>query len=73
MMKWVFGMLGLSICGMGFWLKKAGAVSIIGGADGPTSVFVAGKISDPTAYGVIAIGVVLLLAAGICWMRERKK
>lgn len=30
------------------------AVSVIGGADGPTSIFLAGKVSDPLALYVIA-------------------
>lgn len=49
------------------WKQKAAmTVSIIGGADGPTSVFLAGKI--PAGYNIAsaAAGVVLLLL--IAWL-----
>ena len=32
------------------WRKKASAISIIGGADGPTSIFIAGKINYTPVY-----------------------
>lgn len=50
-------------------------VSIIGGADGPTSIFLAGKL-PPGGYltaafaGGIAVGV--LLTALIIWYRRKK-
>lgn len=36
-------MFGVGVTSM---TKKAAAISIIGGADGPTSVFIAGKVGD---------------------------
>ena len=39
---------------LGFDLKSAGAISIIGGADGPTAIFLAGKL-NPSLMGAIAI------------------
>lgn len=52
-------------------IKGKMSISIIGGADGPTSVFVAGKTGGiPAVIGII-IGIVLL-AAGI-FMVTRKK
>ncbi len=40
--------------GMEFTLKEAGAIAIIGGADGPTSIYVAGKLADHM-LGAIAV------------------
>ena len=36
---------------LGFNGKAAAAISIIGGADGPTSIFLAGKITSDRTYG----------------------
>lgn len=40
---------------MGFSDKSAAAISIIGGADGPTSIFLAGKLSQSALMGPIAV------------------
>ncbi len=40
---------------MGFNGKAAAAISIIGGADGPTSIFLAGKLGQTTLLGPIAV------------------
>ena len=45
-------------------MSLARSVAIIGGADGPTSIFVAGKIGDFSAMTGMIAGIVLL-AAGI--------
>ncbi|NLL78796.1 MAG: sodium ion-translocating decarboxylase subunit beta [Clostridiales bacterium] len=63
----VLGALSLS-----FWHKKAVAVSIIGGADGPTSVFLAGKIGGNVTAGLGIVAVVCLMAAGIVWFFWKK-
>jgi sodium ion-translocating decarboxylase beta subunit len=39
---------------LGFTLQDAGAISIIGGADGPTAIFLASKLS-PALLGAIAV------------------
>lgn len=41
--------------GLGFNDKAAAAVSIIGGADGPTSIFLAGKLGQSGLMGPIAV------------------
>ena len=41
--------------GMGFNDKAAAAISIIGGADGPTSIFLAGKLGQTALLGRIAV------------------
>ena len=40
---------------MGFADKAAAAISIIGGADGPTSIFLAGKLEQTALLGPIAV------------------
>ena len=40
---------------MGFNDKAAAAISIIGGADGPTSIFLAGKLEQTSLLGPIAV------------------
>ena len=40
---------------MGFNNKAAAAISIIGGADGPTSIFLAGKLGQTSLMGPIAV------------------
>jgi oxaloacetate decarboxylase beta subunit len=44
----------LSALGLGFLPKEAGAIAIIGGADGPTSIFLTAKLA-PHLIGPIAI------------------
>ncbi|MDD3220621.1 MAG: hypothetical protein PHC41_15810 [Lachnospiraceae bacterium] len=44
--------------------EKAAAVSLVGGANGPTSVFLAGKIGGPNPI-VIVIGVIIWILAGL--------
>ncbi|MBR0518200.1 sodium ion-translocating decarboxylase subunit beta [bacterium] len=41
-------------CGFGFGLKEAASIGIIGGADGPTSIFVTTKLA-PDLLGAIAV------------------
>ena len=41
----IFGALLLALCCFGFTLPQAGAIGIIGGADGPTSIYVTTKLA----------------------------
>lgn len=69
-MKKVFGiiltMTGIITVILSVILKVKGqlSVSVIGGADGPTSVFVAGKVGGAGTAAGILVGI-MLLAAGI--------
>lgn len=64
------------ICSLFFSLKRnkaATSVTVIGGADGPTSVFLAGKIPDRSVIGAVAAGIILiLLVALFIWYRTHK-
>lgn len=49
------------------------AIAIIGGVDGPTSVFVAGKLNSVlVSILLIAIGVVMLIVAIIFYFLKKK-
>jgi sodium ion-translocating decarboxylase beta subunit len=51
----LFGALALNMVpGMSFDLKQAAAIAIIGGADGPTAIYVASKLA-PELLGAIAV------------------
>ena len=50
----IFGAYLMAIL-MGFGDKAAAAISIIGGADGPTSIFLAGKLGQTEYMGPIAV------------------
>ncbi|QPK63957.1 sodium ion-translocating decarboxylase subunit beta [Methylomonas sp. LL1] len=51
----LFGALALNLVpGMEFSLKQAAAIAIIGGADGPTAIYVASKLA-PELLGAIAV------------------
>jgi len=51
----LFGALALNMVpGMEFTLKQAAAIAIIGGADGPTAIYVASKLA-PELLGAIAV------------------
>ena len=66
----IIGML-LVISGAVMKLKGNTAVVVIGGADGPTSMFVAGKLNGDFSVMLILIGIVLLaIAAMIYWKRK---
>lgn len=51
-------------------VQVANTVGIIGGADGPTSVFVAGTLGAGSVIIEIVIGI-LLVGAGIWGLRKR--
>ena len=52
-----FGIFGAYIVALflGFAPDQAGAIAIIGGADGPTSIFLAGKLGQTAILGPIAV------------------
>ena len=51
-------------------LKRKMSISIIGGADGPTSVFIAGKVGNTSAVTGVIVGIVLLVI-GIFLIRKK--
>ncbi len=73
----ILTVIGIVTAAISLFLKVKGqmtvarSVSIIGGADGPTSIFLAGKIGGTSAVIGMIAGIVLL-TAGI-FMIARKK
>jgi oxaloacetate decarboxylase beta subunit len=69
----ILTILGMGIAILSLIVKVKGqmAVSIVGGADGPTSVFLAGKVGNDFLAGVI-VGVVLFVV-GICVLVRKNK
>ena len=53
-------------------MSVAKSVSIIGGADGPTSIFIAGKIGDTSILIGIIVGIVLLIVGIFIYVRKNK-
>lgn len=71
----ITGVLGVLciVAGFLFQQKKAVSVSIIGGADGPTSIFLAGKTGNINSLIPIIIGVILFAAAVLLLIVKRRK
>ena len=77
MKKWIvviIAILGIILAGFGISAKIKGAASvgIIGGADGPTTVFVAGNVGDLFSIGVIIVGIILVVAGAIIYRKIKK-
>lgn len=53
--------------------KKAASISIIGGADGPTAIFIAGKVGDNFSWGLVLIGAVIAAIAVLAILKNRQK
>ena len=66
----IVGMLFVGFEGI-MKVKENTAVSIIGGADGSTSIFVAGKLNGNLAFELIIIGIVLLGVAVIAFFKRK--
>ena len=69
----VAGIVGLIFVIIGAALKiNNNAISVIGGVDGPTSVFVATKLNSSSVSKFIVIGVILLVAAIFFYLKRKK-
>ena len=71
----IIAAIGILVATIGIhWKSKAAvAVSIIGGADGPTAVFIAGKVGDGIIFGVIVVGIILVGIGMIVYRKISKK
>ena len=52
--------------------KEATSI-LIGGADGPTSVFIAGKVGNGVGLGTIFVGIILVVAGVVIFIKSKKK
>ena len=69
----VAGIVGLIFVIIGAALKiNNNAISVIGGVDGPTSVFVATKLNSSSVSMFIVIGVILLVASIFFYLKRKK-
>lgn len=70
----LLGVMGLVLAGFSAVLKwkKQMSVSIIGGADGPTSIFLAGKVGNDFSVAGIVVGILLIVIAGFLMLRKKK-
>ncbi len=75
-MKKMIGVLlaltGTIMAAIGLWIKMKGQMSmVIGGADGPTSIFIAGKVGRGPLLIEIGAGIVLVLAGVFMILRKK--
>lgn len=65
--------VGSIITIIGFILKfmENKAITIIGGADGPTSIFLAGKVGNGTEIMEIVFGVIIMVVGFVIFLRKR--
>lgn len=76
MKKWMFIVSG-TIAAVLVYLRIAEklneqkAITIIGGADGPTAIYIAGKVGYGSILTMIIVGVIII--AGIIVIIKRKK
>ena len=68
MKKWIISIIAvlgsvLVIFGINMKIKESASIAVLGGADGPTAIFLAGKVGDGTSIGIIAIGIALVAVA----------
>ena len=52
--------------------KEATSI-LIGGADGPTSVFIAGKVGNGFGLGTIFVGIIFVVAGVVIFIKSKKK
>ena len=53
--------------------KTNASVAIIGGADGPTSIFLAGTLGDGFLITATLLGLILLTVGSVLFMKIRRK
>ena len=54
-------------------LMTSAAISYIGGADGPTAIFIAGKVGSGPDLLLIGLGIILLILGLIFIFRQKHK
>ena len=59
------------LLGMQLHIDRNSSIGIIGGADGPTSIFIAGKVE--TSWGLYAATAVVVVATILYFVKKRKR
>lgn len=47
--------------GVSWRARQQAAIAVIGGSDGPTSIFIAGKLAKPSIYGYFLAGIIFII------------
>ncbi|MDO4268130.1 MAG: hypothetical protein Q4C73_06615 [Eubacteriales bacterium] len=69
---YLLGLAGLGLMGAGLYVKLYGySYSVIGGGDGPTSVFIVGKAGSGPVAALIAAGALLIAAAVVLAVKKK--
>lgn len=53
--------------------NDAASIGIIGGADGPTAIFLTSKINWQSIYGLIGVIILTILVVFIMYLNKKKK
>lgn len=61
----------ISMIGIGMKIKERAAIGIIGGADGPTSIFIAGRLGSGLGILGMILGIVLLIIGVLLIFRKK--
>ena len=69
LMIFVFSLIFASC--LGGCNNEAASIGIIGGADGPTAIFVTSNINWLSVYGLIGVVLVTILAALIIYLKKK--
>ena len=67
----IAGILGIVLAVIGLVLKQKENTAVIGGADGPTSIFIAGKLNVDNFIFMIVVGIILLILAGVIFYKRK--
>ena len=69
----IMGILGLVLVIIEILLKmeESMSISVIGGADGPTSIILAGRIGGNISILIIIVGVILMVIAGFILFKRK--
>lgn len=69
--------VGILLAAVGFWIKSSlASVAIIGGADGPTGIFIAGRIDGAAllqAGAVLLAGALIIGLLLVLILRRKRK
>ncbi|MDD3140289.1 MAG: oxaloacetate decarboxylase [Lachnospiraceae bacterium] len=73
-MSIILGIIGIvaTLIGLVSKIKGNMSVSYLGGSDGPTSVFIAGRVGSDFSSAVLVIGIICLIVTVFLFFRNRK-
>ena len=69
----VAAFIGVILIALTFYTRQPHTYTVIGGADGPTALFLAGKVSLGSLAAGLIIGTVLFVAGVLCIIRYNQE